>query len=154
MRSNSFTVNDMARGCSRQVNYGHILTFRQESEWTGRCYEMTSGHALSSYCQGRGTIPAARRKTTGASSRPFSGYAYRQSVTGSAGRTRPLAPNIRALLALARERCLGAHGNCTARRCQYGALVYRLDHRSRPPAFRRRPKKKQANRRSAARGAD
>lgn len=30
----SFTINDMARGCSQWVNYGHILTFAQESGWT------------------------------------------------------------------------------------------------------------------------
>jgi hypothetical protein len=71
--SKSFTVNDMARGCSQWVNYGHILTFAQESGWIERWYQMTSGHALNNYCQVRRVIPAARPRTIGASLKPFCG---------------------------------------------------------------------------------
>ena len=50
MLNKSFAVNNMAMGCSQWVNYGHILTFAQEPGWTGRCYEMSNGHALNNYC--------------------------------------------------------------------------------------------------------
>ena len=47
----------------------------------------------------------------------------------------------RPLLALARERCMGACRDGAARRCRHGASVHRLDDRPCPPAFGRRPKK-------------
>lgn len=42
----SFTINDMAQGCSLWVNYGRILTFAPELGWTGRCYMKLVRHSL------------------------------------------------------------------------------------------------------------
>ena len=65
---------------------------------------------------------------------------------------RRLAPDICALLALARERGLGAFGHGNARRCRHGASVARLDPRSYPRAFRRRPKKAKSQEIGRSRG--
>ena len=73
MLNKSFEVNDLGRGCSQWVNDGHILTFGQESGWSGRCDEMTSGHALNSHCRARRALPAVPPRTAGALSKALSG---------------------------------------------------------------------------------
>ncbi len=73
MLENSFTINDMAKGCSRYLKCGHILTFRRESGWTAGCYGKTSGRDLKRSCRESRVTRGARPGTIGASLRRFSG---------------------------------------------------------------------------------
>ena len=69
----SFTINDMAKVCSQQPEYGHILSFRRELGWIGRRYAMTNGSALSNSYRVKRRIMASRPKTIGVLLRPYCG---------------------------------------------------------------------------------
>ena len=102
---NSFTVNDMARGCSQLLNYGHILTFGRSQGWIGRCCETTSGNALNTSCQARRVIRVARLGTIGGSSKP------------SSGSCAPAVPGVT---------CLPSLGTGTVRMCVFHVGVRRV----------------------------
>lgn len=69
----SFTVNDMAGGCSQRSEYGHILTFLQGSGWIERCYATTNGGESNNCCLTRQLTVALPPRTTDGSSRPCYG---------------------------------------------------------------------------------
>ena len=102
----------------------YILAFWSLREWAERCCGTTNGN-VSNRC---------------ARARPAS-EASLDAVVRPAQALWGVAHDVYALFPLEQERGLGADSRSPQERCRCGAVLCRLDHRSRPPARDRRPKK-------------
>ncbi len=141
MLENSFTINDMAKGCSRYLKCGHILTFRRESGWTAGCYGKTSGRDLKRSCRESRVTRGARPGTIGASLRRFSGSCGRGVPGVIFRRSWATGTGHSSASPAGDKRASGNGWQRLARRCRPGEPLYRFDHCASPPTFGRCPKK-------------